>query len=273
VRVFTLPAQMRAPTPVVNDYEDRNASDFTFNGGQFALATRGSDDVLAQSSNAGLAIATLNDTDWTDYQKVQADITPSFSGAGSWVGLVARYIDANNYYYVAIRAEQTYGIYKRVNGVDTLLYESYFYNTMTPTFRATLAVDGNRISVDFGFQQGPTITDNSLTHGRGGVATWLARADFDDVHVAATDVYLLFEREYGPGGSDYQSDLDELSGKWQVLEISDEEESQLVGLAQTDTSGDARAVIGTPVAPSRTSGSVWNCDASTRTFLPFMSAM
>ncbi|HEV8442002.1 MAG TPA: hypothetical protein VGQ27_00935, partial [Steroidobacteraceae bacterium] len=248
VRVFTLPAQMRAPAPVVNDFEDRDASDFTFNSGQFALAARGSDDVLAQNSTSGLAIATLTDTDWTDYQKVQADITPSFNGTGSWVGLVARYVDANNYYYLAIRAEKTWGIYKRVNGVDTLLAQGSFYNTMTPTFRPTLAVDGNRIIVDFGFQQGPTITDNSLTHGRGGVATWLARADFDDVHVAATDVYSLFEREYGAGGSDYESGLDEISGRWQVIEISDPEESSLAGLAQFDTSGDARAVIGTPVA-------------------------
>jgi hypothetical protein len=160
---------------------------------------------------------------------------------------VARYVDANNHYHVAVRADQTYGIYKRVNGVDTLLYESYFYNTMTPTFRVTLAVVGNRISVDFGFQQGPTMTDNSLTHGRGGVATWLARADFDDVHVAATDVYLLFERQYGFSGFDYVSGLDELSGDWHVDEISDDEESYLAGLAQSDMSGDARAVIGTPV--------------------------
>ena len=69
--MFTLPSQMRAPAPVVNDFEDRDASDFTFTGGQFALATRGSDDVLAQGASNGLAIATLNDTDWTDEQRVR----------------------------------------------------------------------------------------------------------------------------------------------------------------------------------------------------------
>ena len=39
--------------------------------------------------------------------------------------------------------------------------------------------------------------DNSLTHGRGGVATFLARADFDDVHVTGTDIYALLDREWG----------------------------------------------------------------------------
>ncbi len=64
-----------------------------------------------------------------------------------------------------------------------------------------MRVKGNRIDVDFSFQQGAAVTDNSLTHGRGGVATWLARADFDDVHVAGTDVYLLFAREWGSGAA------------------------------------------------------------------------
>ncbi|HEY5760148.1 MAG TPA: hypothetical protein VIU34_30205 [Steroidobacter sp.] len=248
VRVFNLPSQLRAPTPIVNDFEDRDVSDFTFQGGQYALATRGSDDVLVQSATNGLAIAVLSNSDWTDDQRVEADITPTFSGTGSWVGLVARYLDADNYYYVAIRNNQTYGIYKRVNGVDALLYESYFYNTPTPTFRAMLRVIRNQVSVDFGFQQGPTVTDNSLSRGRGGVVTWLARADFDDVHVAGTDEYVpLFTREYGFGGYSYESGLNELSGVWEVTETCDEESCWLNGLSQRDTSGNAVAVIGTPI--------------------------
>jgi hypothetical protein len=161
---------------------------------------------------------------------------------------VARYVDADNYYYVAIRDNTTYGIYKRVNGVDTLLYENRFYNTQTPTFRAMLRVIRNEISVDFGFQQGTTVTDNSLSRGRGGVATWLARADFDDVHVAGTDEYVpLFTREYGFGGSAYQSGLNELSGTWEVTQSCDEESCWFNGLSQRDTRGDAVAIIGTPI--------------------------
>ncbi len=101
---------------------------------QFALATRGSDDVLAQSSSNGLAIAVLSDSDWTDDQRVEADITPTFSGTGSWVGLVARYVDADNYYYVAIRDNQTYGIYKRVNGVDDAAVRKLFLQHPDPDF-------------------------------------------------------------------------------------------------------------------------------------------
>ena len=248
VRVFNLPSQLRAPTPIVNDFEDRDVSDFTLHGGQFALAMRGSDDVLAQSATNGLAIAVLSGSDWTDDQRVEADITPTFGGTGSWVGLVARYVDADNYYYVAIRDNRTYGIYKRVNAVDTLLYEANFYNTETPTFRAMLLVIRNQISVDFGFQQGNTVTDNSLSHGRGGVVTSFARADFDDVQVAGTDRYVpLFQRDYRYGENVSESGLHELNGDWEVHQTCDEESCWLSGLSQRDTSGNAVAVIGTPV--------------------------
>ncbi len=247
VQVFNLPSQMRAPVPIVNDFEDRDISGFTFSGGQFALATRGSDDVLVQSSTNGRAVAVLSDSDWTDHQRVEADITPTY-GTGGWVGLVARYIDADNYYYTVLRPNSTYGIYKRVNGVDTSLYEANFYNQMPASFRASMRVKDNRIDVFFSFQQGAAVTDNSLTHGRGGVVTFLSRADFDDVHVAGTDPYLLFSREWGFGGSDSVSGMEELSGDWQVIEISDGEESGIDGLAQRDKTVSGVAIIGTPVA-------------------------
>ena len=246
VQVFNLPSQLRVPVPIVNDFEDRDASDFTFSGGAFALATRGTDDVLAQNSSNGLAVAVLSDSDWTYEQRVEADITPTF-GTGGWVGLVARYVDADNYYYAVVRGNQTYGLYKRVNGVVTLLDEDALYNPLPAPFRASLHVKGNRILAIFSFGQGSLVTDNSLTHGRGGVATFLARADFDDVHVAGTDPYLLFSREYGFGGDDQESGLDEISGDWHVNEVSDGEESYLDGLEQSDSSGNAVAIIGTPV--------------------------
>jgi hypothetical protein len=204
--------------------------------------------VLAQGLGNGVAIATVNDTDWTDFQRVEADITPAYSGNSSSVGLVARYVDANNYYYGVIRGDRTFAIYKRVNGVDTLLSEGSLYNTPVPTFRATLTVVGNRINLFFSFQQGTAVVDNSLTHGRGGVFTSFARADFDDVHVAGTDPYNLFERDWGFSGNDQSSDLQEISGNWGVLRGGDHEEPYLDGLAQLDTSGSAVAIVGTPVA-------------------------
>jgi hypothetical protein len=261
VRVSTLPMQLRAPPTIVNDFEERDLSDFTFSGGQFVLATRGSDDVLAQSSASGLAVGLLNESDWADDQRVEALVTPTWSGAGSWVGLVARYADADNYYYVAMR-ETGYSIHKRVNGVDTRLFEGPYYNTRTPTFRAQMIVIRNTISVHFGFQQGTTITDRSLVRGRAGVATWLARSDFNNVLVSPTDQYYpLFSRIYGRDGYDAESGLQELSGTWTNRYVcEDEDHCRYSGLSQTDTSGNAFAVNSTALT-SQAIGAIVRLDA------------
>jgi hypothetical protein len=133
-----------------------------------------------------------------------------------------------------------------VNGVNTLLREGTLY-TPNPT-RFALIVDGNNMSVSGdGYQIVPVATDNSLAHGRAGLITWHARADFDDVRVAGAEEYVLFEREYGFAANDYESGLDEISGNWHVIQVSDGEESYIDGLAQSDSSGSAVAIIGTPV--------------------------
>jgi hypothetical protein len=243
IEVFTLPTPSRAPQTVVNDFEDRDVSDFTFNSGQFAVATRGTNEVLTQSSTSTLGIALLTDTDWTDYQSIEADITPTFGAGDSWVGLIVRYVDANNYYFAAIRSNATYGIYKRVNGVDTLLGSGAFGNAQIPA-HATLLVDGNQIFLSTDNQRFPGVTDNSLTHGRAGLATGQARADFDDVHVTAADSYPLFYRDWTGGGLTGFS-FTTSGGDWQVRR---DEQGFLQGLGQLDTSGSARAFIGTPVA-------------------------
>jgi hypothetical protein len=249
VEVFTLPAQLRAPASIVNDFEDRNASDFESRSGLFQLATRGSNDVLAQSNASGLAVSLATQSDWTDYQRVEADIVQRYGDAGSWVGLVARYTDANNYYYAAIRPDETFGVYKRVNGVETLLFAGTYHR---PEFTgAALVVDGSELSLQVGNAFFPVGTDRSLPRGRAGLATWRARADFDDVHVASTGVYGLLIRDWGPWGNDWEVDLTTVGGNWQVpYQEAEEEEGDgyKLGLKQLDMSGDARAYIGTPVA-------------------------
>jgi hypothetical protein len=35
----------------------------------------------------------VTDSDWSDYQRVEADITPTFNAATGWAGLIARYVD------------------------------------------------------------------------------------------------------------------------------------------------------------------------------------
>ena len=195
VVVFNLPAPLEAPAPIVDDFEDRNLSGYTFTGGQFALATRGADDVLAQSYANGLAVALVNNSDWTDSQRIEADIAPTFSVAGGWVGLVAHYVDADNYYFVAIRNDNTFGIYRRLNGVNTLLRAGTSAGPLPS--HVTLIVNDGVLTVRINNQDTSVATDRSLSRGRAGLATFAARADFDDVHVAATtEAFQLLAKDY-----------------------------------------------------------------------------
>ena len=169
--------------------------------------------------------------------------SPTFGAGDSWAGLVARYTDPDNHYFAAIRANETFGVYKRVNGVNTLLREGNYYPT-TPR-RVALTVNDDDITLMIDNQYYPIAADRSLTRGRAGLATWQARADFDDVQVAATAEYGLFWREWGPYSYTYDIDLTTVGGNWRVLE--DPEGTYTLGLSQSDTSGDAVAYVGSPV--------------------------
>lgn len=243
VVVFNLPAELKAHAPIVDDFEDRDLSGFTFSGGQFALATRGADDVLAQNYANGLAVALVNDSDWADSQRIEADIAPTFSVAGGWVGLVAKYVDAENYYFVAIRNDNTFGIYRRLNGVNTLLREGTSAGPRPS--HVTLIVNDGALTVRINNQYSSVATDRSLSIGRAGLATFQARADFDDVHVAATtEAVLLLTKDYLNYGGDYTRPMTEVGGNWQVQQ---NEFGDPIALSQVDASGSALAFTGTPV--------------------------
>ena len=199
--------------------------------------------MLAQTYANGLAVGLLNDSEWSDYQRVSAEITPNFGVAGSWVGLIAHYVDANNYFFAAIRGDETFGIYRRLNGVDTLLREGTYYPFYP--LQATLIVDGANIALlvnsEYNFVQ---VTDNSPSRGRAGLATWQARADFDDIHVAATEEFGLLFKDYSAFGGIYGQNFTERGGNWQPLQ---DEEGNNAGFAQLNPTGVALAYIGTPV--------------------------
>lgn len=243
VEVFALPEQLRAPAPVINDFEDRDASDFEARSGQFQLALRGTDDVYAQSNASGFAVALATQSDWSNYQKIEADITPTYGLSDGWVGLVARYVDVANYYFAGVYPNGTFAIYKKVKGVNTLLKSGGSF-AMNPR-HVTLIVEGNELRFGIDNNNLAIATDSSLPHGRAGLASWHARADFDDVRVSGAPAYGLFYREWGPYGAQYDIDLTTLGGNWQITTDID---GNSTGLRQLDKTGDARAYIGVPVA-------------------------
>jgi len=253
VLVFVLPSEPKAPLPLANDFEDQDISDFTFHtmsgSGQYSLATRGTDDVLEMNhSTGGLGIALMEGSETTGRQRVEADITPSFPLTRGWVGLVARYVDADNYYYVTLQRDTLLYIRRRLNGVDTWIKQGYAMGDQTS--HVSLTVDGVNISVTVqGMRNGQyaseTIqtTDTTLRHGRAGLVTYAARVDFDDVNFSATNPIRLVDKWSDGYGFDFGQPFITRGGNWQPVE----DQGETIAISQRDLSGYALATFGTPV--------------------------
>jgi hypothetical protein len=242
VLIYDLPEQVSAPTPIVDDFENGRTSDFTFTGGFFTLAKRGSNQVLAQTSPSGLSLAVANDSDWTKDQVVEADIASANNNPSNWIGLVARYVDANNFYYLSVRNDLTFGVYKRVNGIDTLLRQSPWRNTRPVTHvKFTVTASGTMESEINGDVLSDAV-DATFTHGRAGVASFQTRADFDNIQLSGTrPVPLLFkEFNYHVNGQDFAQS----GGHWQQMQDAQQNNT---GFAQLDPKVYALAYIGVPI--------------------------
>jgi hypothetical protein len=245
VLVYNLPSQLMAPPPIVNDFEERDVSNFTFEGGAFALVTRGTNDVLARTDITGLAFALVNGSEWSDQQRIEADIAPTFSSATGRAGLVVRYVDADNYYFLAHRPGGILRLYRMLDGVETVLWQRAT-GTRLPG-RVGLGVDSARIHVYFNNAEfGAVGADRALVPGRTGLATFQTRTDFDNVYVTTTSTPVpLMEKDYPRWGNDLSQPFTQIGGQWDVLR--DDEANVNIGIVQQDAGGSALAFNGTPV--------------------------
>lgn len=242
--LYSLPEPLAAPATIAADFEDAD-NDFTSVSGQFAITARGSNHVLAQTSTSGYNVALADDSESTYYQRIEADITPAYGPPEGWVGLIARYIDANNYYYVAVRSNGTGGLFRRLNGVNTLIGS---WSGGAAPQHVRLVVDDDEVGVTINNQFNAYATDRSLPCGRAGLATYHAAADFDDVQIAAAGKTDLLYKRFAPD-SDVNvtrvgREFNRIGGDWQYIETIP---PFIEGYQQRDPNRSAVAFIGAQV--------------------------
>jgi hypothetical protein len=236
VLVYDLPTTFTPTTATLHDFEN-GTQGWTTLAGQFAVAQRGSTRVYRQSSLTGDSVA-VNSAD-LKATLITADVRPTaFDGDTRWVGLMARYIDENNMYYLTIRGDSSVRIRKKVNGVITELraYQPWPPVPLGTNYRVSFEVVGNRLAY---YRNGERVIDaydpdNSLPHGRAGVRTYRATADFDNVIITPAP---LMELGGGPRYS-HISFFDIVDGSWTTSGIFD--------LEQSTASGNARILHGHP---------------------------
>lgn len=237
VYIFDLPTDLTQPGTVQDGFEDGNASDWTpLAGSSFGVAATHSR-VYRQSSTAGNATSLWGGTDRTN-QAVEADIKPTAyapTTGDKWFGLVTRYLDANNYYYVTLRNNNTVLLRRMLNGVFTTLDSASLPITLNRTYRVRLEAIGTRLSVFVDDQLLGEASDTSLTHGQAGVMTYKTRADYDNVLVSSNPRTTLVSYAFSYG-ADSRENWETL-GTW--TRVNDREV-----FVQSDLTSGARAITG-----------------------------
>ena len=121
-----------------------------------------------------------------DDQVIESDVRIARVGTGTdhWAGLLARYLDANNYYYLSLRSGNQLQIRKVVNGVSTALRNVPFTVTLNRVYKLRFEAIGNKLRA---YVDGVLITefaDSALSAGQFGLATSRTATEF-----SAVDVY------------------------------------------------------------------------------------
>jgi pectate lyase len=138
---------------------------------------------LAQNSIGGDARAAGGTP--TDDQIVQARVRPTAYAPASgtqerWTGILARYRDERNYYYLSLRSSNTVSLRKLVNGTITTLASAPLTVTINTPHVLRLEAVGNQLR---GYVDGVLVVqaaDSSHASGSGGLLTYKAAATYDD---------------------------------------------------------------------------------------------
>jgi hypothetical protein len=235
--LYELPNTMTQPSRVQDDFELGNAAEWTPSAGSSFTVTRGRSvsQVYRQSSLAGDALSIRGGTDWTN-QAIQAEITPtSFDGTDRWFGLVARYSDASNYYYVTVRNSNVVQLKRMQNGSFTTLASQALPVTTFGNYDVRLEAIGSVLRVFVNGALVADVKDSVHAHGSAGIAMYKAAADYDNVIITPNPRSVLFADSFTSGVDEAWTPT---SGTWGANSAS--------VYAQTSTTGDARSHVGIP---------------------------
>jgi hypothetical protein len=200
VYIYDLPTTFTQPATLQDNFEDGSASDWTPSAGSsFAVVTTTTSRVYRQSSTAGNATSLWNNTTRQN-QSIEADIKPtgySTVTGDKWFGLVTRYTDAGNYYYVTIRNNNTVLLRKIVNGTFTTLASANLTVALNRSYRVRLEAIGTRLRLFVDNRLLAEASDRSHRQGQAGVITFRTRADYDNIIVSANPQTPLVSFTFG----------------------------------------------------------------------------
>lgn len=197
--VFELPADFTQPALIQDDFQDRNAAEWThIAGSTVSVVSSGGSFVYRQSSLAGAAGSTRTGVDMTN-QGVEADVTPRSFASGSgdrWFGLTARQTDPDNYYYVTMRKGNVVSLRKQENGVTTVLASASTPVTLNRRYKLRLEAVGTWIRAYVDGRLLVEAQDDAHTRGAPGMRMFKTSTDYDNVIVSPNDHVTLYSDSF-----------------------------------------------------------------------------
>lgn len=171
-------------TLFTDDFEIDNTWWLPEGVGQWRVVTEGTTRIYQQSSVAGGA-RSVTGVSITDDQIIsaRAKATAFGTGAGRWFGLMARYQDSNNYYYITVRNDNTVSLRKLVNGGVSVLDTAPLNVTTNTWYALRLETIGDSLRAYVNGRLLLEASDTSFEQGSYGIAMYKAATRADDFNV------------------------------------------------------------------------------------------
>ncbi len=170
-------------TTLLVDYFDGPDPDvWTAQQGEWAKSLEG-EQVFTQTSLVGDGRVTTYEPTGDQAVQARARANTFAPGGDRWFGLLARYRDDGNFYYVTVRNSNTVSLRKLVNGTIFILDTASLPVNTGRWYSLRLEAVGNLLRVYVDGRLLVEATDSTHATGRYGLATYRTVADFDDVVV------------------------------------------------------------------------------------------
>ncbi|MCM3626121.1 hypothetical protein M3194_01910 [Paenibacillus glycanilyticus] len=205
-------------TLLTDSFDDGDAQGWTSASGSWSVAN-GS---YLQSGNAASeAVSTTGDSAWTNYD-VSADVKPQSAASFAATGVIGRYQDNNNYYYLRLHAgDNQLQLYKKASGMFTLLGSVPQAVSLNTAYSLKLSMIGSTIKGYLNDVEKISVTDTAVSAGKIGLRSYNQTAAIDNVLVSGVPVEIIVDNndpgfeatgwtastsDYGFYGSNYLHD-------------------------------------------------------------------
>lgn len=141
------------------------------------------------SSAPSEQIAVAGSASWTNYTVESKLKLYTEANNGGAAGLIARYVDADNFYHLRIHSRQDkVQLYKKLNGTMILLGEAGMTININQVYTLKLVVEGSQLTGYVDGVQKLSIADSALPAGKIGTRGYDTTYSIDDVTVTAEDL-------------------------------------------------------------------------------------